>query len=581
MSVAGNTTLIGGSDIGFHDFEELHSSGSKSSKIPVSETTGISATSKRLRIPFATTGNLDIAEGLPFFIKIEKDGVLAALRKLDSQLKSTNGRNILSRKSPTDWIGKQIAPGEIGFINHGGMPKVLTRPGRYPGFPLRNWWARSWEGTKGISDTVVEFLGLIIVQVSQNQAAVISDPNNRIFVVKNGGFVALSIEGAYNVLAVVDQTHLPTQIKDRVTGATLGWSHEVKMRSKTGAGKEQEYVVALFLNIPANNCAILQRGDDLELLPAGQHYITNPNVTLRGLFTLGENQLEMPTKDIFTRDQVPVSLTIYLKWQLTEPLKLTTHGYNTPFEALRDKTQSILTQIVAHLDYSSMVKQRSLGPDNLDTADDASSAFLDALRTRAMDEMHIAALEYGIVLKDLAVIDRQFKGEIAATMDKLTTRALQAQVEAANVDRENSNKVKQEEGALSVTKIKAQAMNTKADADAYQVVAAARAQAKSTQIAAEAQGEATLVNARAEAEAIRIRALADAEVHDAFAREMQLRRIDVSRIAAYGNRTVFVPIGGSAPGSGSGSGEHLAEQTGNAMAVGFAAGIGAQESKKH
>lgn len=68
---------------------------------------------------------------------------------------------------------------------------------------------------------------------------------------------------------------------------------------------------------------------------------------------------------------------------------------------------------------------------------DASSAFLDALRTRAMDEMHEAALEYGIVLKDLgrflhrilrqmlisslAVIDRQFKGEIANTMDKLTS----------------------------------------------------------------------------------------------------------------------------------------------------------------
>ena len=83
------------------------------------------------------------------------------------------------------------------------------------------------------------------MQVSQNQAAVISDPNNRIFVVKNGGFAALSIEGSYDVLAVVDQTHLPTVIRDHVTGATLGWSHEVKMRSKTGAGREQEYVVAL------------------------------------------------------------------------------------------------------------------------------------------------------------------------------------------------------------------------------------------------------------------------------------------------------------------------------------------------
>jgi hypothetical protein len=56
-----------------------------------------------------------------------------------------------------------------------------------------------------------------------------------------------------------------------------------------------------------------------------------------------------------------------------------------------------------------MVKQRSFGPD-MDDGTDASSAFLDALRTRAMDDLHLAALEYGIILKDLAVIDRQFKG---------------------------------------------------------------------------------------------------------------------------------------------------------------------------
>ena len=50
-----------------------------------------------------------------------------------------------------------------------------------------------------------------------------------------------------------------------------------------------------------------------------------------------------------------------------------------------------------------MVKQRSLGGDHLDPheRDDPSAAFLDALRTQAMDELHQAALEYGIVLKDL------------------------------------------------------------------------------------------------------------------------------------------------------------------------------------
>ncbi|KAH9836293.1 uncharacterized protein C8Q71DRAFT_761713 [Rhodofomes roseus] len=499
----------------------------------------------------------------PFFVTIDKTGLIGALQKLDQQLKQSGRSHILSRKRPTDWIGKEVTPGQIGLINHGGLPSILTRPGRYPGMPLRNWWARTWCGTKGLSDTVVEFQGLTIVQVSQNQAAVVSDPQNQIFVIKNAGFVAYAIEGAYRVLSIVDQTHLPTEVKDHVTKNTLGWKHEVTMKSSLRDGAQREYVVALFLNVPANNCAILQKGDDLEQLPAGQHYITNPNVTLRGLFTLGENQIEMPTKDIFTRDQVPVALTIYLKWQLTEPLKLTTHGYNTPYDALRDKCQSILTQIVAHLDYSSMVKQRSLGPDNLQDGSDPNGAFLDALRTRAMDDLHIAALEYGIVMKDLAVIDRQFKGEMASTMDRLTTRALQAQVEAANVDRENSNRIKQEEGTLAVARVKAQSQNTLADSQAYSVVAAAKAEAQKVQIEAEAQAQATRFAAEAEAAAIRIRATADAEVRDQFAREMQMRRVEVSRVQAFGSKTVFVPTDG------------IGAQMGSALATGLAAGMGA------
>lgn len=89
----------------------------------------------------------------------------------------------------------------------------------------------------------------------------------------------------------------------------------------------------------------------------------------------------------------------------------------------------------------------------------------------------------------------------------------------------------------------ASAIQTEADADAYQVVASAQAAAKSVQIAAEAQAEATRMAARAEADAIRIRGDADAAILDTFAREMQMRRIEVQRIAAYGNRTVFVPTG--------------------------------------
>jgi regulator of protease activity HflC (stomatin/prohibitin superfamily) len=147
-------------------------------------------------------------------------------------------------------------------------------------------------------------------------------------------------------------------------------------------------------------------------------------------------------------------------------------------------------------------------------------------------------------------------------------RALQAQVEAANVDRENSNKVKQEEGALSVARIKAQAANTQADAQAYGVVAAARAQAERLKIEAEANAQATRLAAEAEAEAIRIKARADTEVLDQFAREMELRRIEVERVKAFGSKTVFVPT------EGAGS------QIGNTMAMGLAAGLGAGQAQR-
>jgi hypothetical protein len=98
-----------------------------------------------------------------------------------------------------------------------------------------------------VSDTVIDFQGLTIVQVSQNQAAVVSDPQNHVFVIKNAGFVAYAIEGTYNVLSIVDQTHLPSVIKDKLTGITLGSTHEVKMKSKVGNGQEKEYVVATLL----------------------------------------------------------------------------------------------------------------------------------------------------------------------------------------------------------------------------------------------------------------------------------------------------------------------------------------------
>jgi len=76
---------------------------------------------------------------------------------------------------------------------------------------------------------------------------------------------------------------------------------------------------------------------------------------------------------------------IDLKWPLADPLKLVTSGYNTPFDPLQDKTQSILTEVVSHFDWPPTAKQGSLGPTLNDTTQ-VSAAFLGGLRT--LTEVH-------------------------------------------------------------------------------------------------------------------------------------------------------------------------------------------------
>jgi uncharacterized membrane protein YqiK len=86
-------------------------------------------------------------------------------------------------------------------------------------------------------------------------------------------------------------------------------------------------------------------------------------------------------------------------------------------------------------------------------------------------------------------------------------------------------------------------------------------------IEALAQAEATRLAAEAEAQAIRVKAEADALVVDHFAREMELKRLEVQRVRAFGSKTVFVPTDG------------LGGQIGNALAVGLAASTGADAAR--
>jgi regulator of protease activity HflC (stomatin/prohibitin superfamily) len=84
-------------------------------------------------------------------------------------------------------------------------------------------------------------------------------------------------------------------------------------------------------------------------------------------------------------------------------------------------------------------------------------------------------------------------------------------------------------------------LQAEADSEAYSIIAAAKAVAERTRIEAEAKAHATRLAAEAEAAAVRIMARADADVGDEYAQEMGRRRQEISRVAAFGNKTVFVP----------------------------------------
>jgi regulator of protease activity HflC (stomatin/prohibitin superfamily) len=483
-------------------------------------------------------------------VPIGRGGVLEALRELDAELRAAGHPSLISDKRPHKYIGREVNPGSFGLYEFASGPKLLLQPGRYPGLPLANWVGCDWRGTYDLATNFpplrnasggvlvpeedLQRLGLTIVQVAQNQAAVCLDPQMRVFVVRDRGFIAMATTGAYKVLGLVDMTHLTEAVVDRYSKQVLGHTQSVRLPNK--------YVAATFLDIPANNVAILQRKNDLFQLGAGQHFLTSAGVSLRGFFTMGEVQIELECDNIYTRDQVPVWLRLYLRYELQQPLQLAKHGYPTPFDALQDKARSILTQIVAHLDYSTMARTRNAAPEFHDGEDDAGAVFVSAVRTQAIDELKVIAREYGIKLEDLAIIDRKFKGEIAAKLDSLTTRALEAQVESANLDRENANKRLKQHGEARVLELQNEMKRATVETDNQNAIARARAKAESLTIEAQAEATAIKLRAEAQAEATRIQARVDADIRDEFARDLAQGRLEVERTRAYGNGTVFAPM---------------------------------------
>jgi len=111
LSVNGATVVA--RDSSYHDDsydEATYSKGKgKMSEPPHAPVVGAVPESKRI---FRHVNHLAENSGRPFFVPIRKgdNGLLGALGKLDEQVRASGRPSILSKKEPTDWIGREVNP---------------------------------------------------------------------------------------------------------------------------------------------------------------------------------------------------------------------------------------------------------------------------------------------------------------------------------------------------------------------------------------------------------------------------------------------------------------------------------------
>lgn len=75
----------------------------------------------------------------PFFQSIDEatGGLMGAIERLDDELQQAGRDRIVSHKRPSRWAGKLVEPGRAGLYVNGASPKIILKPGRYPGTSIR------------------------------------------------------------------------------------------------------------------------------------------------------------------------------------------------------------------------------------------------------------------------------------------------------------------------------------------------------------------------------------------------------------------------------------------------------------
>ncbi|KAJ3060179.1 hypothetical protein HDU98_003816, partial [Podochytrium sp. JEL0797] len=397
----------------------------------------------------------------------------------------------------------------------------------------------------------LDVLGLTTCLVGQSEAAVVVDPCNRIFVIRNSGFVAYGSQGRFKVIAIVDTLNLGDdhahyeRQPNGARGAILGWKRDVQIVLSEGASSKTPITVATFFLIPANNTLILQRGNELILMKAGQHVITNPTTSFRGFYSLGERQTTFKTQPAYTVEGVPVVLDVNLRYRIADPLLLTAH-YDSAFTALANPAQSAVNAVVSRLSYQQFMRAQKVGGD----VPDHIEPWLDAFKANCLLDLQRQAEQYGIVVESFDVLDRQLDGPLGKDLELQSEQVLRNQVQATQIDLQNRIATEAQKGKLQIAKVEAEQLKTKADADFYvatklsdakyyEVVKAANAQAESSELKTQQDVKNIIALADAKRQEIEVVGKAYAGCTDSHVQRMQLSVFDVEKRKALPEKTIY------------------------------------------
>ncbi|KAI8894764.1 band 7 family-domain-containing protein [Globomyces pollinis-pini] len=492
----------------------------------------------------------------PLFMEIETgSNVVETIKKLDAKMMELNHGRLISLKTPNSLLGNSVPTGNIGLFDRAGRPQIVIEPGLY----LNLNPTLTWKGTIPITSHV-EFLGLTIAQVGQSEAMVVQDPHNRVFVIRNGGFVAYGIEGTFKILQIVDTLNLGDQyaIRELHTNRILGWKQEVHTLIRNGTNMiPVPITVATFINVPANNVAILQQADKIIVLEAGQHVITNPHTTFRDMFSLGERQHPFKTQPAYTSEGVPVILDINLRYRVFDPVLLTVN-YDDPLLALINPAQSAVNSVVSRLSYQQFMRAKKVGPEV--TSNGSHVPWVEAFKSECMKELQEDARKHGIHVLSFEIMDRQLQGSLGKDLERQAETILQNQIEATQIELRNHINTEKERGILQVARVEAESIKTQsdtnyyrttkqADAKYYEMMKQAAAKAETAALVTQQEAKNIVSLAEANRRQIELQAEAYASVPAGHAQNIQRELLEVEKRYAMPDKSVWFESQGEIPGS--------------------------------